>query len=330
MSEAAFINRRVTLQNDHSVMRLFLTLALVCFIPSTAVTAQTRTGSHDDASTLVLAKNEQQPAAIDVDEKNVYWIAEYRSAIHKVSKAGGRITTIVDDQEGIRRMIVDKDFVYFLTNDEIRRVPTAGSKATTLVRFVDVGAKQSIYWYFTLDEKNVYFVSGPDNKQQIFKLGKSGGKPLALAPAGIPSGLAADDVNVYWLEYAEYAVKKVAIAGGEPVKLGDCERPGAGAIAVDAASVYCGDLNGNVLRFAKTGGVTTLVGDQNAPFDLLRVDDRNVYGLSVIKGIYRIGKSGGAPVRLVPLDRTDANFAIDEQNLYWSNYEEGTVSRRRK
>ena len=72
-----------------------------------------------DNATLVLAKNEHQPAAIDVDEKSVYWIAEDRSAIHKVNKAGGAITTVVDDQAGIRRMIVDKDLIYFLTNKEI-------------------------------------------------------------------------------------------------------------------------------------------------------------------------------------------------------------------
>ena len=304
-------------------------LSLVCVLALVATHACPQSEPQGDVATLVLAKNEQHPAAIDVDSKNVYWIAENRSAIHKVSKAGGRVTMVVDDQEGIRRIIVDKDFLYFLTNNEIRRVPTAGGKATTLVRFVDVGAKESIYWYFALDDKNVYFVSGPESKQQIFKVGKAGGKPLALTTVGIPSGLAADGVDVYWIEYAEDAVKKVAIAGGEPATVGECEKPGGGAIAVDAASIYCGDVNGNVVRFAKSGGVTTLTGIQSY-FDRLAVDERNVYGLNVLKGIYRIGKDGGAPVRVVPLDRTDANFAIDEQNLYWSNSEKGTVSRRRK
>ena len=163
------------------------------------------------------------------------------------------------------------------------------------------------------------------------KVGKAGGKPVALATVNLPSGLASDGVNVYWTDYLEETIKRVPITGGEPATVGDCEKPGSGGLAVDSTSVYCTSAEGKVLRFARSNGaVTTIANVENAAFDQILIDERSVYALSVIQGIYRIDKRGESAVRLVPLDRVSANFAIDEQNLYWSNYDEGTVNRRRK
>ena len=306
-------------------------LSFVCALGLVATEARAQNEPQSDVATFVLANKELAPAAIGVDDKSVYWIANYRSAINKVSKGGGAVTTLVDYQNGIRRMIVDKGFIYFLTNDDIRRVPTAGGKATILVKFADVGASESVYWYIALDNQNVYFVSGPASRQQIFKVGKGGGKPQALVRVGIPSGLTADGVNVYWVEYAEGMVKKVPVAGGASVEVGKCERAGAGALIVDSTNVYCAEAEGKVLRLAKSNGAAeTIANVEQASFDQLAVDERSVYALSLLKGIYRIDKSGGPPLRLVFLDRVAAHFAIDDKNLYWSNYDEGTVSRRPK
>ncbi len=60
------------------------------------------------------------------------------------------------------------------------------------------------------------------------------------------------------------------------------------------------------------------------------VDDRSLYAVSLTSGIYRFDKSGVQPVKLVPVERKLVKFAIDAQNLFWSNYDEGTIMRLRK
>jgi hypothetical protein len=105
----------------------------------------------------------------------------------------------------------------------------------------------------------------------------------------------------------------------------------AGAVAVDSASVYCATELGKVFRFSKTDGTTTTVASvDNVGFDQLAVDDRSVYALSLLSGIYRLGKKGWPPLKLVPVNREVVNFVTDDLDIFWSNYKDGTVMRRRK
>jgi hypothetical protein len=276
---------------------------------------------------VVLAEDQHNPGAIDVDENNVYWISDSRSSINKVNKKGGAVTTIVSGQKNIRRMIVDKGMIYFLTDDEVRKVSASGGNPTTLVAFANIGGKNN-YYYFALDQKNVYFVNDPpEGAQQIMKMGKGGGQPVILVPQVYgPSGLASDSIGVYWIEYANDNVQKVNIEGGPAVTIGECRDPV--AVAVDSTSVYCSNKQGQVMRFVKTSGASTILATvKDAGFDRLAVDEKAVYALSVLNGIYRIEKNGSPPVLLVPLNVVSANLAIDSSNIYWSNYNEGTVMR---
>jgi len=293
--------------------------------------AQTHRRKHSSSAPVVLARDQINPAAIDVDETNVYWVSDSRSGISKVKKTGGTVTTIVSGQENIRRMIVDKDMIYFLTDDEVRKVSTIGGNPTTLVAFSSIGGGKNIYYYFALDQKNVYFVNDPpESGQQIMKMDKGGGKPAILVPqVYAPSGVVSDGVSVYWIEYLNDIVQKVDIEGGPAVSIGECIDPM--AIAVDSTSVYCSNKQGEIMRFTKTSGASTILATvKDAGFDRLAVDEKALYALSVLKGIYRMDKNGRPPVLLVPLNGVSANLAIDASNIYWSNYNEGTVMRRSK
>jgi hypothetical protein len=283
--------------------------------------------SQSNSEPVVLAKNEDQPAAIGVDEANVYWIAESRSAIHKISKTGGTVTAILKGQEGIRRMVVDADAVYFLTNTQIKRVSKNGGEATTLVTFADLGTPDIGFWRLAVDKNYVYFVGGPRD-DQLLRVSKAGGKPEPVAKVLAPSEFVFDETNIYWADSLS-EVKKLSLGGGEPVTIGECEK--AEAVAVDSTGVYCASDLGKVIRFAKSDAAMTIVGSvENAPFDQLAVDDRSIYTVGLTSGIYRFDKSGGQPVKLAPVDKQLVKFATDAQNLYWSNYDEGTITRRRK
>ena len=313
-----------------TIMR-YTAVILSCVAALNNAGAQTHRLETSRIAPVVLARDQINPAAIDVDETNVYWVSDSRSGISKVKKRGGTVTTIVSGQENIRRMTVDKDMIYFLTDDEVRKVSTSGGNPTTLVAFGNIGGGKSIYYYFALDQKNVYFVNDPqDSGQQIIKMDKGGGKPVVLVPhVYAPSGVVSDGVNVYWIEYANDEVQKVDIQGGPAVTIGECTDPM--ALAVDGAGVYCSNKQGEIIRFAKTGGASSILATvKDAGFDRLAVDEKTVYALSVLKGIYRIDKSGRPPVLLVPLNGVSANLAIDASNIYWSNYNEGTVMRRSK
>jgi hypothetical protein len=293
--------------------------------------AQTHRREHSRIAPVVLARDQHNPAAIDVDGTNVYWVGDSRSIISKVNKTGGAVTTIVSGQENIRRMIVDKGMIYFYTDDEVRKVSTTGGNPTTLVAFSNIGGGKSIYYYFALDHKNVYFVNDPpEGAQQIMKIDKGGGKPVILVPeVYAPSGVVSDGVSLYWIEYLNDTVQKIDIEGGPSVTVGECSNPL--AVAVDSSSVYCSNKQGEVMRFAKTRGASTILATvKDAGFDRLAVDEKAVYALSVLKGIYRIDKNGRPPVLLVPLNGVSANLAIDDSNIYWSDYNEGTVMRRSK
>jgi streptogramin lyase len=312
-----------------TIMR-YTAVILSCVAALNNAGAQTHRLETSRIAPVVLARDQINPAAIDVDETNVYWVSDSRSGISKVKKRGGTVTTIVSGQENIRRMTVDKDMIYFLTDDEVRKVSTSGGNPTTLVAFSSIGGKNN-YYYFALDQKNVYFVNDrPESGQQIMKMDKSGGKPAILVPqVYAPSGVVSDGANVYWIEYANDEVQKVDIQGGPAVTIGECTDPM--ALAVDGAGVYCSNKQGEIIRFAKTGGASSILATvKDAGFDRLAVDEKTVYALSVLKGIYRIDKSGRPPVLLVPLNGVSANLAIDASNIYWSNYNEGTVMRRSK
>lgn len=310
---------------------LFYVVALIGCNSETPSASQTSPSQHkptpSNSEPVVLAKNEDQPAGIGVDEANVYWIAGSRSAIHKISKTGGTVTSVLTGQQGIRRMAVDADAIYFLTDTQIKRVSKNGGEATTLVTFADLGSRELAFWRLAVNKDNVYFVGGPKD-DQLLAVNKAGGKPQQLAKVFVPTEFVFDETNIYWAEpFSE--LKKLSLAGGEPITIGDCEK--AAAVAVDAAGVYCATESGKVLRFAKSdAAVTTVASVDNARFDQIAVDDRSIYTVDLTSGLYRLDKSGGQPVKLVTIDRQLVKLAIDGQNVFWSNYDEGTITRRAK
>jgi hypothetical protein len=136
-------------------MKLSVTVSLICVVVLIGGNRQTSRARQRNPSSVVLARHERQPAAISVDETDVYWVADSPSAIHKVRKTGGTITPVMTGPEGIRRMIVDGDFIYFLTNQQIKRVSKTGGDATTLITFADLGSTETTFWRLAVDKNNV-------------------------------------------------------------------------------------------------------------------------------------------------------------------------------
>jgi len=286
-----------------------------------AVSSVNRRGQRD-ATPVEILSHQDHPAAITVDDRNIYWISDSRSSISKLSKTGGAPARIVTGHENIRRLVLDRDKIYFNTDEEVKSVSKAGGLPTTLATITDIA-----YYGLAVDKTNVYYVSTLAKKNQLMKVSKDGGPASNLASnLYVPSDITADGTNAYWIDYADDSVKKVSINGGAVQTVGDCERPN--AIAVDADSVYCAGAGG-IVRFRKSNSALVTRIDGPDDFSRIAFDEKNLYVIGV-KGIYRVSKDGGHPTLLVTQNLDSSNLAVDATNIYWTNYFQGTVMRLRK
>ena len=274
------------------------------------------------ATPVEILSHQDHPAAIAVDDKNIYWISDSRSSISKLSKTGGATTRIVTGHENIRRMVLDGDKIYFNTDQEVKSVNKAGGLPITLATITDIA-----YYGLAVDKTNVYYVSTLAKKNQLMKVSKDGGPASNLAAnLYVPSDITADGANAYWIDYADDSVKKVPINGGAVETVGDCERPN--AIVVDGESVYCAGASG-IVSFRKSNNALVMRIDGPDDFSRIAFDEKNLYVIGV-KGIYRVSKDGGRPALLVTQNLDSSNLAVDATNIYWTNYFQGTVMRLRK
>lgn len=257
-----------------------------------------------------------------LDDKNIYWISDARSSISKMSKLGGAQTQMVTGQKNIRRLVLAGDRIYFNTDEEVKSVGTSGGTPRTLAKITDIA-----YYGLAVDKTNVYYVSTVSEKNQLMKVSKDGGAAMSLASSlAIPSDIAADGTNAYWVDYLDDSVKRVSVTGGETETVGECTKPN--AIAVDADSIYCAGGNGMV-RFRKSDNTVISHTESSDEFSRMAVDEKNLYLIGV-KGIYRVSKDGGRPALLVELERDSTDLAVDATHIYWANYFKGTVMRLRK
>lgn len=164
----------------------------------------------------------------------------------------------------------------------------------------------------------------------------TGGVSTLASSNGICTGIAADATAVYWVTWGsnsgafDGSVMKVATNGGTPVVLaGGQENPT--AIALDEASVYWtthGDSfgqHGSVFTVPKSGGVARVLATEVTSASSLAVAESTLYwtsgryyiiGLPLKNGIPETIASGHGSPRLV----------ADASGVYWTNYDEGTVT----
>ena len=274
------------------------------------------------ATPEAILTGQDHPAAIALDHRNIYWISDDRSSISKMSKRGGAPTPLVTSQKNIRRLVLDGDRIYFNTDEEVKSVSTSGGTPRTLATITDIA-----YYGLAVDKTNVYYVSTLSKKNQLMKVSKGSGAATSLTSSlAIPSDIAADGTNAYWVDYADDSVKRVSVTGGETETVGECTHPN--AIAVDADSIYCAGADG-IVRFRKSDH--TVIGRCESPdeFSRMAFDGKDLYLIGV-RGIYRVSKDGGRPTLLVEQQLDSSNLAVDATNIYWTNYFGGTVMRLRK
>jgi hypothetical protein len=198
---------------------------------------------------------------IVTDGVNVYWtvgtVGPSPPVVQKVPVGGGSVVTLSNDasfvypQDCYWRIAVDSQNVYWSTGSStipvngcaIKKAPIIGGATTTVV--------DTAFGDFTVDGINIYFSAS----SSINKIPVSGGSISTVATNVVPSVLANDSLNLYWIDPSQSqpgGIGKVSEAGGNATFLVSKILKtdpllAAEGIAVDQSSVYWTETIGGTI-----------------------------------------------------------------------------------
>jgi hypothetical protein len=231
---------------------------------------------------VTLATTGSDPSAIAVDATSVYYAAD--GSVLEVPIGGGAPVTLVANAGLTNGLAIDAGYVYWADNRGfIMKIAVGGQSpvrissspgypsrlaidatsaywadATGLMTAPLTGGPATYLWmdYLILDSLvatrtgEVYFTNGTLDAGALVAIAADGGTLRQLSLGQQPSGLAADEANVYWADRRRGTVEYLPRSGGASVPLASGEdQPG--AIALDAAYVYWADLGGTIMRTRK-------------------------------------------------------------------------------
>lgn len=221
--------------------------------------------------------------AMAADASAVYWLAPRVGKVGKVPRGGGAPEVLAETTGIVRGMAIDDTDVFWAENEAIYRVSKAGGKVATVVTaavpdFLNVDGTH-VYYYSTItgvilrapkkggaavkvhsDDQHTFhtfFIDGPDlfvsfgaeKKMEIQRLPKTGGKPVTVVDGQDPaSDFAIDGANIYWI--TEDDIFKVPRNGGASTKVAQKLEHGRD-LAVDDRFLYLSDRSGRVEKLPK-------------------------------------------------------------------------------
>jgi hypothetical protein len=164
----------------------------------------------------------------------------------------------------------------------------------------------------------------------IERVDKVGGSPVPIAPMPGEIVLAVDDTYVFYVAISDpynglgaYRVDKASDQTVELYNGNVC-----GCIAMDGSSIYFAVHDGDVMRVRKDGSGSQVLCNHAGGFNegSIAVDATNVYFTDFkTKAVYSVPVSGGQPSVLVSLSFVPLAIAVDDQSVYFTTIDEGTV-----
>ncbi len=191
-----------------------------------------------------------------------------------------------------------------------------------------------------VDGLNVYFATasygGVQGAIWSCPLTGCGGSPTELAAADIPYGVAVDATYVYWVDYDDSTVHKVAKSGaadaGGDILLYDAASGISienGQCVVDGPFLYFTDANGDALREPVGGGEPLYYGYGGYGGEFgITTDPTYVYfgGEGEILRSPKTLADGAAPFSKTVADPTGLAFDPASSHIYWSNWGSGGIN----
>lgn len=218
----------------------------------------------------------------------VYWVNFYEGTVKKISSAGGAITTLATGQTVAMSLAVTSTTVFWTTAaGTVAKCPVGGGATILLDNSSQGGAGainvsgSNVYWVgnakvtnntmvlkqplaggsttqiyggsvlgmmdMAMDLNNIYLAEG--NSNQILSTGANGGAVTMVASANDPFGIALNGASLYWTNYGDGSVEKVATTGGVKTTIATGQL-NPGFMAVDTTSVYWTEPGGGTIKKA--------------------------------------------------------------------------------
>jgi hypothetical protein len=154
----------------------------------------------------VIVTNIDEPAALRVAGNSLYWADWYGGFVASANKADGSHEVIyaTGEVEVINDVNVDSSFIYWSTNDDIRRaaLDAGGPDGGPFTLLYAPAGGMIVPNKIALDDAGLYYpeFNDPGFVQSIPKTGVGSGAPLTYASAlHYPVHVALDANNLYWV-----------------------------------------------------------------------------------------------------------------------------------
>jgi len=208
-------------------------------------------GAGQASETII--KGAPTPDEILLDSENFYWLiwSGEGSPPHPVMfapRTGGVPKKLTPPETGTSGLSLDKEFVYWMTGDGIKKIPKAGGEVTEVYhnssKWPSLGLAQ--------DAENFYFCQmNSQGHSALMKLGKKNGEVMQLAPSiNHTMEFVIDETNVYYFDevpgtgsFGPVALKKVSKAGGDPIILDQGQAGWINYLAVDSTQIFFTDIS---------------------------------------------------------------------------------------
>jgi hypothetical protein len=193
-----------------------------------------------------------------VDGEKVYWANhEYYSPnsparpspIYAVSKQGGKVEVFADAQNIPHSLVLDEQFVYWLTPTSILKQAKTGGEPQVVYQATDKEGVDEL----AEDAGSLYFGfrGAGESRWALRKISKQGGEPQTLVKTYSLQPVAVDDVNVYFFDEESLykdALCKIPKQGGEVARLDTGYS--SGVIAQSKSTLYFATLD-DIYSFAR-------------------------------------------------------------------------------
>ena len=275
----------------------------------------------------------------------IYWLRGQDQLVRVNRDDGKYPQTLVTSNTRIGNFAVDGNNVYYMSenkleyggNDlplspkgELRKIDLGDGSISTLLGDFDYPGDQ----FIATDATHVFFLRGGKKEGIIvLRLSKNGGEPERVT-AGLqhPIGFAIDERFLYWADYYDNSVQKIAKTGGKQTVVFNGNRSDLLAVPVlmtsDEHSLYLMGQRGDIYRINKEdGGSKLLYANRESEFLAPRTmsfDKDHVYwGLG--NRIMRVNKEGGNAVTVSSRQSDPDCIVVDDKYLYWAENRKGLM-----
>src|SRR6266478_589123 len=330
------------------VLFLLTLLGLPLFLSRFDLNAQTRTQTN----TAVHGRTKQQPipstekfsfSKCVADNGYIYWLRGDDQLVRVNRDDGKYPETLVDTNTRIGNFAVDGNNIYYMSENkaehrggdlsfkltgELRKADLGNGKLSTLLN----GFNWPGLAFIGTDATHIYFLEGGGSVEEglvLMRLAKNGGEPDRITSTlKAPNGFVVDEKNIYWSDYANNSVRKVAKTGGEQVVLFDGNEYQAvpATMTSDEQYLYLLEQTGKIYQIDKQGGKwKMLYAYRGNDFDgrALISADKDFIFWPLGNGVMRLSKKGGDPT-VVSLVRSPSRCVVaDDKYIYWNEQQRG-------